>query len=52
MKIQRINWFRRFFYNNDSEKWKIKIIIHASEDEVQKLREMESESILKKILDL
>ena len=52
MKIKRINWLKRFFYNNDSEKWRIKIIIYASEKEVQELRKMESESILKKLINL
>ena len=52
MEIKRINWIRRFFYKDDSEKWKIKIIVYASEKEVQELREMESESILKKLINL
>ena len=52
MKIKRISWIRRFFYKDDSEKWKIRIIIHASEKEIQELREMESESVLKKLINL
>ena len=52
MKIKRINWIKRFYYKNDSEKWKIQIIIHASDNEIQELREMESEFVLKKLINL
>lgn len=52
MKIKELYWVKRLFRKNDSERWKIKIIIYASEDEIQELRNLESKSILKKIFDL
>ena len=52
MKIKEIYWLKRFFYRNDSEKWRIEIVVYASEKEVQELREMESESVLKKLINL
>ena len=52
MKIKEIYFFKRFFHKNDSERWKIKIIVYASEKEIRELREMVSESILKKLINL
>jgi hypothetical protein len=46
MRIRELSWHERLF-GRASEKWRIEIIILASEDEIKALRNLESSTILK-----
>jgi hypothetical protein len=49
MRIVRTEWYQRLFPRNDAERYKIKIVLFASEKEIDELRKMEYDAIAQTI---
>jgi hypothetical protein len=46
MRIVEIHWIKRLLSMKENERWKIEIICYASEEEIQKLRNVGMDKIL------